>query len=792
MRLSDGPNGVRGTRFFHGAPAACLPCGTALGATFDVDLIEQVGHLLGEEAKAKGAHCLLGPTINIQRAPLGGRGFESYSEDPYLAGMLAGAYCKGVQAEGIIATPKHMTCNDQEHERMAVNSIVTERALREVYLLPFQLAIKHGDPGAIMTAYNKINGTHSSENSHLLSDILRNEWKFRGLAMSDWFGTYSVSEAITAGLALEMPGPTRWRGGTLTHAVKSRKLLETQLDGRVREVLNMVKEAAKSGIPENAPEKGLNRPQDQALLRKVVAESIVLLKNENSVLPFDPKKPIAVIGPNASIATYCGGGSAALEAYYTIPPLDGVKAQAESDVFFAQGCHSHKDLPLIGTQLTTPGGKEGFRFRVYNEPPGAEERVCVDDIELSNSFGFFVDYKNAKLTSNKFYADITGIFAPDETGLYDFGVSVEGTAKVFIDDALVVDNATNQTPGSFLFGLGTIEERGSIRLEKGKQYNYTCQWGSAATSTMKVPGGLVAFGNGGFRLGGCRRLDVDEAINHAVEVAKKCDQVIVFAGLNSELESEGFDRDHMDLPPRSDELIERVVAANPKAAICIQSGTPVTMPWADQAAAILQAWYGGNELGNGLADIIFGKENPSAKLPLSFPVRVEDNPAYLNYRSERGRVLYGEDVYVGYKYYDALKREVLYPFGHGLSYTTFELSNLSVSKEDTMIDVSVDVKNTGSFTGKETVQVYVSQRNPSIKRPLKDLKGFKKVLLNPGESKKVEIKMERKYATSFWDEDRDAWTEEMDSFEVLVGTSSRGEFLKGTFDIEKTSWWNGL
>lgn len=789
IRTSDGPNGVRGTRFFNGTPAGCLPCGTALGSTFDLDLLRSVGRYLGQEAKVKGAHVLLGPTINIQRSPLGGRGYESFSEDPFLSGILAGEYCKGVHEEDVITTPKHFVCNDQEHERLAVDRIVTDRALREIYLMPFMLAIKNARPKAVMTAYNKVNGTHVAENPRLL-DILRKDWGWQGLLMSDWYGTYSTSEGINAGLDLEMPGPTQWRGAALSHAVTSNKVRRHVLDERVRAVLETIKEAAKSGIGEDAKEGGLNRPEDQRLLRRVAAESIVLLKNENAILPFDKSKVVAVIGPNAKVATYSGGGSASLLPYYAVTPFDGVSNQCES-VRFSQGAYSHKELPLLGNSLRTLDGKTGFDFRVYDKPVKAADRKLLDTLHLSDSYMFVMDYKVPNYTSSTYYVDVEGVFTPEEEGTYDFGLTVQGTGQLFIDEKLIVDNVHDQRPGTAFFGSGTVEKIGSMDLEARKSYRIRVEFGTAPTATSSNRA-TVSFGAGGLRVGGCKHIDPEEAIADAVKLASEVEQVVVFAGLNSDWEGEGSDRPDMNLPPYSNDLISKVLEANPKATIVLQSGTPVAMPWVDKASALMQAWYGGNETGNAIADVLFGDVNASGKLPLSFPRRLEDNPAFLNYRSEGGRVLYGEDVYVGYRFYDKVKRPALFHFGHGLSYTTFDLSDLRLSATTSTVSVKVDVSNSGSRAGAEVVQVYIQAHTPSINRPLKELKGFKKVFLEAGETKEVQVDMDKKYTISFWDEGRDAWIAEKGEYGVLVGTSSQGRFLEERFEDGQTWWWTGL
>ncbi|OJJ66054.1 hypothetical protein ASPBRDRAFT_666692 [Aspergillus brasiliensis CBS 101740] len=791
IRFSDGPNGVRGTKFFYGTPSYCVPCGTALGATFDTELLWKIGNLLGREARDKGVHVLLGPTMNIQRSPLGGRGFESFSEDSVLSGELGAAYCLGVKEAGVIPTPKHFVCNDQEHQRIAVNSIVTQRALREIYLRPFQIALAKARPAALMTAYNKVNGIHAAEDPHLLLNILRGEWGWEGLIVSDWFGTYSVSAAIRAGLDLEMPGPPRFRGAALSHAISSGKVDESTLDQRVRAMLHLINEAARSGIPTGGSEVHHDRPADQELLRTAAADSIVLLKNDDGILPLRRDRSVAVIGPNANYARYCGGGSASLEASYTVSPLDGIRAQA-SDVRFSQGSYSHQQLPLLGEQLKTPDGKTGFSFRVYYDPPEATHRELAEELLLTQSEGFLMDYADSRFRTCDFYIDMEGYFTPEEDGIYDFGVSVCGTGRLFIDGALIVDNATKQTGGTSFFGSGTREERGSMSMVAGRRYRLDFLFGSSFTSNFERRG-AVAFGPGGFRFGGCKRLDPHKAIDDAISVAQAADQVVVVVGLNGEWECEGYDRDSMEMPPYSDLLVKSILQVRKDAVIIVQSGTPVTLPWVSQASALLQAWYGGNEVGNGIADVLFGSVNPSGKLPLSYPINIWDTPAYLNFGSESGRVLYGEDVYVGYRYYEKTRTPVLFPFGYGLSYTTFNQTNLVVSTTQETITVSLTIQNTGSRAGAEVVCIYiVPTAGTEIKRPMRELRGVGKRFLEPGASTNVVIEMPLLSATSYWHESRNAWLSEKGEYKVLVVTGTNSAEQNATFLVDETKQWRGL
>lgn len=420
---------------------------------------------------------------------------------------------------------------------------------------------------------------------------------------------------------------------------------------------------------------------------------------------------------------------------------------------------------------------------------------------VDNSRNFLVDYQNDKLTSTKFYIDYFCTVTPSVSGDYIFGLVVAGTGKLYVDDKLLIDNSTHQTLGDEFFGSGSIEEKATISLRKDKTYNIRLEFGSGPTMTVKRPG-ATEVGSGGWRLGMVLDTDPEEDIKKAVELAGQVDQVVVIAGLSADWESEGYDRHTMDLPGLQDELIARVAKANPKTVVVMQSGTPVTMPWASDVAGVVQSWFGGNETGNAIADVLFGKINPSGKLSLTFPIRGEDNPAFLNFKNDKGRALYGEDVFVGYRFYEKTRREVRFPFGHGLSYTTFSLSSISVASHTSTSDVSeggaekitvdIMVKNTGSVSGAQVVQIYIAPRTPSITRPIKELKGFEKVDLKAGESSKVQVEMRIKDAVSFWDEQRDAWCVEAGVYDVFVGDSSANARKEGSIEVQSTYFWRGL
>ncbi|KAL5043293.1 putative beta-glucosidase H [Aspergillus fruticulosus] len=789
VRVTDGPNGIRGTKFFAGVPAACLPCGTALGAAWDRDLLRRAGELLGEECIAKGAHCWLGPTVNMQRSPLGGRGFESFSEDPYLAGVAAASMIVGCENKGIIATVKHFVGNDQEHERRAVDVIVTPRALREIYLRPFQIVARDARPGALMTSYNKVNGKHVVEDPKMY-DLIRKDWGWDPLVMSDWYGTYTTIDSTNAGLDLEMPGVSRYRGKYIESAMQARLIRSSTLDARARKVLEFVQRASRTKVSE--VEKGRNYPEDRALMRTLCSNSIVLLKNEGNILPL-PKniKKIALIGSHIKTPAISGGGSAALKPYYASTLYDAVReALPHTEVVYEIGAHAHNMLPVIDRLLSNAV------IHFYNEPMTKPNRKCLGTETVTTTAFQFMDYRLAGLNRALFWSTLIGDFTPDQSGIWDFGLSVFGTANLYINDELIIDNTTNQTKGTSFFGKGTREEIGSLKLNAGQIYKIRIEFGSANTTTMKTTG-MVNFGGGAANLGASLRIDAEEMISRAVKAAEDADYAIICTGLNQDWESEGFDRPHMDLPPGIDKMISRVldIAAH-KTVIVNQSGTPVTMPWASQANSIIQGWYGGNETGHGIADVLFGDVNPSGKLSLSWPTDVRHNPAYLNYASVGGRVLYGEDIYVGYRFYEKTGREVLFPFGHGLSYTTFAVSPEAPVSPETFTPenppvATVKIKNTGGVAGAQVLQLYVAAPNSPTPRPQKELQGFEKVFLQSGEEKTVGIRLD-KYATSFWDEIEGMWKSEAGLYEVLIGTSSEDIVARGKFEVNQTRYWAGL
>uniref|UniRef100_L2FQX0 beta-glucosidase n=1 Tax=Colletotrichum fructicola (strain Nara gc5) TaxID=1213859 RepID=L2FQX0_COLFN len=762
VKCTDGPNGVRGSRFFNPVPALCIPCGSGLGATWNSELIEQAGKLLSKECEAKGAHVWLGPTVNIIRSPLNGRGFESFSEDPHLSGILAGSIIKGVQSQGTLAALKHFVANDQETEKMSVDVCISDRALREIYLMPFQIALRDSNPRVVMSSYNKVQGLHVSESSKILQDILRKEWRFDGLIMSDWYGTYSCEAALNAGVDIEMPGPSRYREKEALSAVFSGKVAQHTIDERARKVLEFVNDAALARVGKEETTRDV--PEDRNLNRRLAGESIVLLKNEENILPLTAEQcdEVAVIGPNAEIPAACGGGSASLRPYYTSSVLQGIRGSLppNAKVHHEPGVYEHILLPpFTAEHVFNDAGLPGVTIEMFNEPHNTASRKPFDHVTIPDTTYQLMDYRHPD-KAETFFMSMRAHFTPEHTGPYEFGLASYGESNLYINDELVIDNSTEQTPGGMFFGKGSAERRAVYEMTAGERYVLRVEAGSASTS--KVTGGsLLAIPGGACRLGGCRKIDRKEGIRRAVELAKRCKYTVVVAGLNADLEKEA--RRHHRHTSRQ--------------------------PHPDALEALGEVNDGGNEAGNAVADVLFGRINPSGKLPMTFPDRLEDNPAFLSFGSDNGKVHYSEGVFVGYRWYETRRIMPAFPFGHGLSYTTFDISGIQVSPSH----VQFSIQNTGKRAGAEVIQMYIRyfavSQDSKFARPRQELKGFKKIYLEPGERKLATIPID-KYSTAVWDEKRNSWCCEKGDY--LVNVVSATEGLMGSFKIEKSIFWNGL
>lgn len=785
LKMTDGPNGARGAgSLTGGVKTTAFPAEISLASTWNTDLVERVGQALADEAKMKGAQVLLGPTVNIQRSPLGGRNFECFSEDPYLSARLAVAYINGLQREGVGASIKHYVCNDEEFERFSISSEVRERVMREIYLPPFEAAVRECQPWTVMAAYNLVNGVAASESPYLLTEILRDEWGFDGVVVSDWFESVkSTAVSLNAGLDLEMPVP-RWRGEKLLAAVERDEVAAATIDTSVRRLLLLLDRAGLFEHPQAASEQAIDLPERRTLVREAAAEGIVLLKNEGQVLPLEPQQltKVAVIGPNAQVAQITGGGSAQVNTHYAVTPFEGIVAKLGNRVRvdYEQGCTNYRLLPLLDTSLMlagTQGNEHGLAVEYFNSrdlsgtPINRETQTTADIMWFNLPEG---------VDPQQFSARISGRFTPAGTGSYTFSLVSAGLSRLSIDGREIIDNWTQQTSGTEYFGFGSAEVQAVVSMEAGHEYLLTLDFARAEL-------GLLAA----IRLGVLPPVPAD-AIERAARLAAASDVAIVCVGFGGEWQSEGFDRPDMELPGQQHTLVEQVAAANPRTIVVLNTGSPITMPWLNHVAAVIQAWYPGQECGNAIADVLFGDVVPSGKLPQTFPVRVEDNPAYLNFPGENGKVYYGEGLFVGYRYYDKKRVAPLFPFGFGLSYTTFSYSSLRLSAEeigpDDMLLVSVDVTNTGARAGKEVVQLYMRDKQARLQRPEKELKAFAKVHLEPGESKTVTLSLGRS-ALAYYDDRRHKWVAEAGEFEVLVGASSQDIRATAPFMLRDSSSW---
>ena len=614
IQVSDGPHGVRKMYFkIPGEPdmatitAVCFPAACATACSFDPELMEDMGHTLGKECQAEDVGVLLGPAVNIKRSPLCGRNFEYVSEDPYVAGKMSAALIRGVQAEGVGTSIKHFAANSQEFERMYCSAEVDERTLREIYLPAFETAIKESNPWTVMCSYNKINGVYSSENPWLLNQVLREEWGYDGLVMSDWGAVANRIAGIAAGLDLEMPGSNGVNVESICKAVQDGTLSEEALDKAVTNVLRLVDRFVSS-----RQEEKFVREVDHAKAVEVERESIVLLKNENKVLPLSGEEKVALVGGFAERPRYQGGGSSHIES-----------------------------------------------FRV------------VSALSLAERYGTF--------TYNRGFSEAEDVY--DET----------------------------------------------LQQE-------------------------------------------------ALEAARDADKIVVFAGLPEVFESEGYDREHMQLPACQNRMIDQLIETGKPVIVVLHNGSPVELPWADRVAGIVEAYLGGEGVGEAVMDVLYGRVNPSGKLAESFPIKLSDNPSFLNFPGSEHKVNYAEGIFVGYRYYDTKQMDVRFPFGYGLSYTDFRYSNLRVSREsftaEEGVTVSVDVTNIGDRAGKEVVQLYVADRTGSTRRPVHELKGFCKLALEPGETKAAQFVLDKR-AFAWYDVEQGDWYAANGAYTIEVGSSSR-------------------
>ncbi len=761
LRMVDGPMGVR-----NDGPATAFGGGIALAATWNTELVRRVGVEFGRDTRAKGGHFLLAPGVNIYRAPIAARNFEYFGEDPYLASRMAVSFVDGVQSQGVAATIKHFVANNSEFDRNNTDSIVSERALREIYLPAFEAAVKEARVGAIMDGYNLTNGLYMSQHEYLNVDVVKREWGFDGVIMSDWIATYDAIGAANGGLDIEMPSGTHFNRANLLPAIESGDITMATLDDKARRILRV---AARFGwldrgqLDTSIPR--YNTAARQAALQGA-REGIVLLRNENDALPLDPGRidSVLVVGPNAHPAVTGGGGSSKVEPFTAVSMLEGMVETGGEDlqVFYTPGLATLDEM-VARTKFSTDaaGGNPGLTAEYFAtaDLSGDPALTRVEPrIAIGSGWGAS-PYPDGTLSERW-----TGFYTAERGGTYDFFVPASGDGggfyRLYVNGELVLDNwSLNRA----------IVDYAPLELESGAHEIVFEHHGR-----QKWPGARL-------QLGISRHGDRVEAT--ARELAARVDAVVVAAGFDASTESEGADRTFR-LPPGQDELIRAMAGVNDRTVVVMTAGGAVdTTGWLDRVPALLQAWFPGQEGGTAVAEILLGDVNPSGRLPATFERQWQDNPAHAHYYPEPGtqRILYTEDIFVGYRGFEQNGVAPLFPFGHGLSYTTFEYGELEIAPRTTRdgnVSVSFDVTNTGDRAGAEVVQVYIADTHSEVPRPPKELKGFAKVELQPGETRRVTIALDRR-SFAFYDTNESGWAVAPGIFGVLVGRSSAAIELRG-------------
>ena len=762
LKMSDGPMGVHD----YGLTTA-YPAGIALAASWDRDLAHRVGASMGRDARARGVHFILGPGMNIYRAPMNGRNFEYFGEDPYLASRIAVSIIEGIQEQRVVATAKHFTANNSEFARMTLSSDVDERTLREIYLPAFEASVKEAKVGAVMDAYNLVNGTYMTANDHLNNEILKKEWAFSGILMSDWGATHDGMAAFTGGLDLEMPSPTFMNRDTLLPGLKDGRLATATLDDKVRRILRT---AILFGFFDQ-PQEDTDIPTFSQEGRQVALEEarsgMVLLKNSNNLLPLNPDKikTIAVIGADAYPAVVSGGGSAETKPFSAVSYLEGISNRlgTKTKVLYAVDSPVLDQVFANSEFVTEPGGESGLKGEYFSNQDlkgnpalaRTDKRIQFDFGEGSFAPGQPIDHFSIRWT---------GFFVPKTAGDYTFFTSADDGVRLWVDDALGIDDwlPHSQTVDSY-----------AKHLEAGKAYKIRLEY------FEDVGSAIVGFGV----------TRPEEYVGRETRpLAAKADAVIICVGFDPKTESEGADRT-FQLPGGQNELIQRISAINTNTIVVLTAGGNVDMTrWIDNVPAVLEAWYPGQEGGTALAQILFGDYSPSGKLPASFERRWEDNPTFLHYYPAPGEhsVKYAEGLFLGYRYFDRSETKPLFAFGHGLSYSTFAYSKISVTPpvgdSYAPVSVSFEVKNTGKRAAAEVAEVYVGDSHASVPRPVKELKNFAKVNLEPGESKRVTLTLDRR-AFSYYDVNKKDWTADAGDFTILVGGSSDDIRLQGKYTL---------
>jgi beta-glucosidase len=796
MLTLDGPNGVRAVAFPAGSSATCTPCGSALGATWDPDLVAEVATRIGFEARAARVHYMLAPFVNLIRSPLGGRDFEAFSEDPILTAVLGAAYVRGMQSEGVAACPKHLVGNESEEQRTTVDCVIDERTLREVYLVPFEAAANAG-AWSMMAAYNLLNGTHCTRNADLVRGILRGEWEWEGVLMSDWHATHDTVDSALAGLDLEMPGPPLHFGRAMAEAVRRGDVPEETLNEMALRLLRLAERvgaletesgagssaagvagAGRAGSGAAGTRPGgplhLSDPAAAALVRRAAAESFTLLRNEG-LLPIDPGgiRRVAVIGPMAATPSTQGGGAAHISAPYEVGPLDGLRAAMPGiELVHEPGCEIPLMLPpLSALDLIDLDGRPGLTEEFFEgqEPAGtpiARFNTRSSDLHL------FGDLPPGVAQDN-FSVRLSAWLVPAVSGTYRITIRGLGGRRLLVNGHVVAEDW--QAPSAVdvptaMYATG--EEGGTFQLTAGERVLVSAELHSDAHRVS-----LLGIG--------CEAPAGRDLMAAAEAAARDADLVIVVVGTDSAWETEGRDRKSADLPGRQNELVERILDANDRTIVIVNAGSPMNLPWAERAPALMVVWFPGQEFGNALADVLVGQLEPGGRLPVTLAAHDEDYPAFDTVPGPDGRLVYGEGLNVGYRGFEAAGTTPAFPFGHGLGYTSFEFESMTLRAgpgESEPVEIRVRIRNAGHRSGKEVVQAYVAPLAPSVPRPRRELKGFVVVRLQPGESVEVGLILDNR-DLAHWDVAHHAWKVDPGRYEIQVGRSSADIRLRETIEL---------
>jgi len=766
--MTDGPLGPRGK-----GPNTVFSAPINFSATWDLDLIRKIGEAMGEEVRILGFNLLLGPCINMSRVPFGGRNFESFGEDPFLMAEMTVPMIEGIQSKNVATCTKHFVANNQEWNRFDVSAEIDERTLREIYFPAFKAAVQRAKTYSIMGGYNKVNGTYANENKYLLTNVLKEDWKFDGVVISDWGAVRTTKKTAEAGMDLEMPNG-KYLGDKLLTMIKNGEVKESLLDDKVRRILRIMFRMGLFEETVDAYGGYINSSNNVALALETAQKSIVLLKNANNFLPLKKEKikTIAMIGPNAATARLGGDGSGHSNAINPVSPLEGITELVGDDIEikYAFGVKlKRKELPIASEDMfvledgVTPGIHAEFWNNKELEGPSVATRM---DKSINFSWGLRESPVPGVVNEDKFSARWTGKLKSPGSGQFEVGVKADNGVKLFIDGNLVINSWTDQAPGQF--------KTDYYEFEEGKLYDIKVEF-YENIGTCRVRFGIAP-------------VDKGNELQEAIDIAKEADVIVLNLGMAKNYEGEQRDRDYLELPPMQIKLFEEVLKVNKNIVVVLNNGSAMLMnDWNDKVPAIVEALYPGEQGGKALAQILFGEVNPSGKLPFTIMEKWEDHPAAKTYPGTKEIANYSEGIFMGYRHFDKYDIKPLYEFGFGLSYTTFDYSNLKLSsvemKQNDSIKVSFMVKNTGKVEGDEVIQMYISDKKASLEREKKSLKGFQRVSLKAGESKEVFFTI-GKSALSFYDVKTKSWIAEKGKFEVIIGASSRDIKLIESFKLK--------